>query len=52
MTEAEKRKQTLAETRRLLPVFPFREKFIEAVQQYQVYMVSILLPLGAFAAEN
>jgi pre-mRNA-splicing factor ATP-dependent RNA helicase DHX16 len=39
ITEAEKRKQTLAETRRLLPVFPFREQFIEAVRNHQVLIV-------------
>ncbi len=38
-SEAEKRKQSLAETRRSLPVFPFREQFIQAVRDHQVLIV-------------
>uniref|UniRef100_A0A914EIC2 RNA helicase n=1 Tax=Acrobeloides nanus TaxID=290746 RepID=A0A914EIC2_9BILA len=39
LTSAEKRKLTIEETRKSLPVYAFREQFIEAVKQYQVIII-------------
>ncbi|PIC47449.1 hypothetical protein B9Z55_006805 [Caenorhabditis nigoni] len=38
-TEAEKRKMSIAEVRRSLPVYAFREAFIEAVREHQVLII-------------
>jgi HrpA-like RNA helicase len=39
ISEGEKRKLTLAETRRSLPVYKFRDAFIDAVREHQVLIV-------------
>ncbi|KHJ95697.1 helicase protein [Oesophagostomum dentatum] len=39
ITAAQKRKMTLEETRRSLPVYAFREQFIEAVREHQVLII-------------
>ncbi|CAD6196983.1 unnamed protein product [Caenorhabditis auriculariae] len=39
VTESEKRKMSLEETRRSLPVYAFREAFIEAVKEHQVLII-------------
>ncbi|VDM69070.1 unnamed protein product [Strongylus vulgaris] len=39
ITAAQKRKMTLEETRRSLPVYAFREQFIEAVKEHQVLII-------------
>ena len=39
LTEYQKKQMTIAETKKSLPVFPFRESFLEAVEQHQVLIV-------------
>ncbi|PIO75689.1 hypothetical protein TELCIR_02247 [Teladorsagia circumcincta] len=39
ITAAQKRKMTIEETRKSLPVYAFREQFIEAVKEHQVLIV-------------
>ncbi|GAB6023367.1 Putative pre-mRNA-splicing factor ATP-dependent RNA helicase dhx16 [Chamberlinius hualienensis] len=39
LTEAQKKKLSIAETRRSLPVFPFRESLIEAVKNHQILII-------------
>ncbi|VDL75250.1 unnamed protein product [Nippostrongylus brasiliensis] len=39
ITAAQKRKMTIEETRKSLPVYAFREQFIEAVKEHQVLII-------------
>lgn len=39
MTAQQKKKLTLAETRRSLPVYGFREQFLQAVKENQVLII-------------
>ncbi|KAE9420772.1 hypothetical protein Angca_003961 [Angiostrongylus cantonensis] len=39
MTSVQKRKMTIDETRRSLPVYAFREQFIEAVRDHQILII-------------
>ncbi|KAK5981835.1 Helicase ATP-binding domain-containing protein, partial [Trichostrongylus colubriformis] len=39
ITAAQKRKMTIEETRKSLPVYAFREQFIEAVKEHQILIV-------------
>jgi pre-mRNA-splicing factor ATP-dependent RNA helicase DHX16 len=50
LTEPEKKKLSLQETRRSLPIFPFRDDLIQAIKDHQVslwdvvaFLVSILI---------
>lgn len=42
MTEQQKKRMTIEECQRSLPIFPFKEDFIKAVKQYQVKFLSTL----------
>lgn len=39
LSEAQKKKMTLAEVRRSLPVYPFREALLDAIQEHQVLII-------------
>ncbi|KAH9388138.1 putative pre-mRNA-splicing factor ATP-dependent RNA helicase dhx16 [Tyrophagus putrescentiae] len=39
LSEKEKRKQTIEETRRSLPVFPYKDALIEAIRDHQVLII-------------
>ena len=39
VTEAEKQKMTIAETKKSLPVFPFKEDLIAAIREHQVLII-------------
>ncbi len=39
MTEGEKKKLTIAETKKILPIYPFRDDLIEAVREHQVLII-------------
>ena len=39
MSAAQKKKQSIAETRRSLPIYPFREDLIDAIKEHQVLIV-------------
>jgi pre-mRNA-splicing factor ATP-dependent RNA helicase DHX16 len=38
-TEAERKQKTLQEVRRSLPVFKYREQFLQAVDEYQTIII-------------
>ena len=44
MSEFERKKMSIAETKKSLPVFPFREDLIEAVKEHQVRFSWAKLP--------
>lgn len=47
LTETEKKKLSLQETRRSLPIFPFREDLIQAIKEHQVSCWDVpALPIG------
>jgi len=42
LTETEKKKLSLQETRRSLPIFPFRDDLIQAIKDHQVSQWDVL----------
>jgi hypothetical protein len=41
-SEFEKKKMSIEETKRSLPVFPFKQDLIDAVREHQVHFITVL----------
>jgi HrpA-like RNA helicase len=41
-SEFEKKKMSIEETKRSLPVFPFKQDLIDAVREHQVHLTAVL----------
>ena len=53
MSEFEKKKMSIAETKRSLPVYPFREDLIAAVREHQVWFwINRILSSGVYILQG
>lgn len=52
LTETEKKRMTIEETQKSLPIYPFKESFIDAVRGHQVHATFIVFCRKTNAINN